>query len=448
MIKRFAENSLEIELLRFGHNNDVILIEGARQVGKTTIANSVIEKLKSSNKFHGYHSFNLETDLELRDTIDKTKSFQEFENLLEARFNFQKDKNSIIFLDEAQESSLIGKYVRSMKENWPNTKVMLSGSSMKRLFRSDTRVPVGRTRRIKIPPLLFSEALPALGGEHLLEGITTFPTKAIPTPTHNELLKYIDIYFQTGGLPDVVLAKANGDDFSRKLRSILLYQEEDFCRKESKLKHHLFMACMRGVANYVGFPSKYTHVVPENYWAKEIISVMKAWHLVLEVETKGNSSTTSFAPKRYVYDVGICQQIRAMPFPELSLINSFDSALRTQIGGVFENMVFLHLDGYMLGDIEVSAWKKNNKEPIEVDFIVRADRKVCPIECKATLNVTNRNFSSLVNYLKASNQKIGFLVSLAPFQVFKIDNFKLINIPFYLLEPRILSALYDVYSKN
>ena len=126
-VPRTGESYLRRLLTESKPPHNVIFIEGSRQVGKTTLARSVVESLDVPSI-----EVNLETDPILCDEIDKTKDFK---LLLEQRYSITKNAISVLFIDEAQESGQLGKYIRSIKEDWPSIRCICSGSSMKRIFR-------------------------------------------------------------------------------------------------------------------------------------------------------------------------------------------------------------------------------------------------------------------------------------------------------------------------
>lgn len=426
----------------------VLLIEGARQVGKTTAVEMALKELGAS------FSCNLETDRILRDEIDRTESFEDFRKLLMGRFAAQEIDPEYIFIDEAQESQRIGTYIRSLKESWSQKRFIISGSSMKRLFRDDTRVPVGRVVRLRVNPFSFREFLLAHKQQVLLELLDDFPnlpaekfTESISPLFHDKLLEYEDLYLKVGGLPEVVLAHANNANFRQLRRSILLSQKDDFMRKEPFEQAYLFMDGLRAVASFLGSVSKTTHVCPKYEDARKILEVLEQWHLIELVEQKGNSVQNSFFPKRYMYDLGIAQEVRSMPFPELSMLHTNDEVLRSQLGGLVENRVLLSLMDESAWQSAVSGWRRNDKRNSEVDFVWRNANSI-PIEVKAKLKVTPRVFTNIRHYLNFSHQKVGFVVSLAPFEVFRDGARFLVNIPVYLADAKSIERVNEVLSER
>ena len=115
-------------------NKTVLLVEGARQVGRSFL---VTHALRACTK--KWHSIYLEKESRLRSLIDACNEFAEFEQLLRDRVGFDSNADQVLFFDEAQESRKLGRFVRFMKEEWLRATVILSGSTLSRLFREDTR---------------------------------------------------------------------------------------------------------------------------------------------------------------------------------------------------------------------------------------------------------------------------------------------------------------------
>lgn len=416
--------------------HNVVLVEGARQVGKTTLVRMALNEFEAP-----IFELNLETNELLRFEIDRTNSFAEFRGLLEVELKLPRDGDFLLFIDEAQESDRLGQYVRSMKEEWTTGQFILSGSSMKRLFREGTRVPVGRIDRFLVTPFGFRECLQCYGEEVLLEMIADFqPSQEITPLFHEKLLSWSDRYLRIGGLPEVILADVHQEDFKRVRSSILLSQKDDFIRKERFDEAYLFLDALKGVANNLGFPSKSTHVASSYDQARKVLEVLGQWHLLVELEQKGVASTTAFHPKRYLYDIGIAQQLRAMPFPEISMLNTLDKILRSQLGGLFENLVLLALLSSVIDQSQLSGWRKDSTGGAEVDFIWQNDTPI-PIEVKSQLKVTPRSFSSLRTYLDLTGQKFGVLITAAPFSIMKNQQHTLVNLPIYLADTDIIERL-------
>lgn len=142
-IKRVAENQL-INLL---NNPKVIILLGARQVGKTTLIKRILQK---------HQGFILNLDIE----VDKDR-------LLTVSHMAPSDamKNlgdpSLLIIDEAQRLPEVARIVKGWFDSNVNTKMILLGSSSLNLLDRTAESLTGRNTKLYLPPLLFLEILSA-----------------------------------------------------------------------------------------------------------------------------------------------------------------------------------------------------------------------------------------------------------------------------------------------
>ena len=246
----------------------------------------------------------------------------------------------------------------------------------------------------------------------------------------------------TGGYPESVIAHHNGGKYYEIIDEILATLEEDFSRKET-YQPELFAEIINGVANNIGSPSKYTHFETTKYHAKQLIYAMRQWHIILEVEQSSlDPLRNKFLPKRYLHDLGVINRRRSMIIPEISLMHTINPILRTPLGGMFENAVLLGLLAGESAKYSVGTWKKSQSK-IEVDFVLDLPelRIKIPIESKATARVQKKHYKNIRHYLDITEQRIGILVSAAPFQVIKTEGGKtIINVPIYLASRKNIEA--------
>ncbi len=425
-MKREIHNKLAT-LIAENDNNDVIIIEGARQVGKSYLVNSLLKEIKRP-----YLAFDLEKNRKIRREISKTEDFYDFEALMTDRYKLK--HGSILFFDEAQECNRLAEYVKLFKEDWKDIQVVLTGSSMNRFFPKNVRIPVGRTRSMRIFGFSFSEFVRFIKGDQLADFIINTPKK-IPLSRHQLLLELFDEYMVTGGYPEAVKAYKARKPSAPVIEEIMASLEEDFERKEA-YRPDLFENTIRAVANHLGAPSKYTHIDATKHHAKQIIHAMRSWHILLEViQHSHDPNRSNFLPKRYLHDLGVANMFRSIAIPSISIINTVDPLLRTPLGGLFENGVLLNLLSGESASKSITTWKRGKQADIEIDFIVdhKNGKIKIPVECKATLKIQKRHYKNLNHYLDITGQKFGILVSAAPFQKINPQPDRIIlNLPVYL----------------
>jgi len=412
----------------------VLLVEGARQVGKTR---SVLHALDRAGR--DSVRLNLERDALAHSEIDACREFSEFSELMADRHNFHGQSAGILFIDEAQESQRLGGFVRFMKEEWERATVILSGSTLQRIFRGDTRYPVGRVRRMVLFPFSFSEFLVAWGKPELAQVVREADPDQISTGRHDRLLELYDVFLETGGLPEVVLARARGEDWGDLRTRIVADYEQDFLRLFGEGSLTVVQSCLRSVANFVGGASKNTTVVPNpstavNEKINEIFARLETWRLILKSIQRGPSpeGAHNYRPKRYLFDTGVLRHLRESAVPAVSTLATAPAAVRGLLGGVLENQVAVDIARQ---GVELAGWKRTSSGN-EIDFVVPSARgEAVPIECKASLTINRRHMRGLSGYLDLYSQCRGALVSLAPYaKVLSRNERRVVNIPAYLLE--------------
>jgi len=411
------------------HKN-VLLVEGARQVGKTAlIANAIAHSTKRN------HCVNLEKDALLRSLIDECTSFEAFTRLMRDRLDFYPDADSILFIDEAQESLTLGRFVRFMKEDWPRATVILSGSTLRRLFRKDVRYPVGRVTTLVLGPFSFSEYLTALGKKALADDVIA-PDRQFDPHQHTLLLDLFDRFLELGGLPSVVLADA--DEFLAVRAQIIADYERDFIRLFGEELLPVVKSCFRSVANFVGAPSKNASVLPRpsssmNEKINEVFSRLENWHLLILAEQRGPGPEGShkYLPKRYIFDTGVLRHFREAAVPSIKLAGSLSAGARTPLGGIIENQVGIELSR---AGLPIYGWKKSSSG-VEIDFVQQGQERNVSIECKSALSVNLKHARGLCEYMRIYDQDVGVIVSLAPQCILDLSGGgRILNVPVYLVE--------------
>ena len=392
----------------------VLLVEGARQVGKTSLIDHCIAACDKKPA-----AANLERDARLRSLIDGCRDFAEFEQVLADRLKFRPGPETLLFIDESQESRQLGRFVRFMKEDWRHATVILSGSTLSRLFRDDVRYPVGRVQQVIVSAFSFSEYLTAVD-EGPLAAFVRGEEWPITLARHERLLELYDEFLATGGLPAAVLAHAAGNDHREVLAQIAADYERDFIRIFGERDADIVAACFRSVANFVGSPSKNTTVIPMpgttiNARINEVFARLEAWHLVLRSDQKGPSPGASHAylPKRYLFDTGLLRHFRELGIPSINVLKTRSAAARGPLGGGLENQVAIDL---ARNGVPLCGWKRTPSGG-EIDFVVSRNRQTVPVECKASLSLDGRSFRGIADYLAEYDQPLGVIVSFAAYAI-------------------------------
>ncbi|MBE6969759.1 MAG: ATP-binding protein [Ruminococcaceae bacterium] len=201
MLYRKIESLIEEHLK--SDSKKILLIDGARQVGKTYIIRHVGQKL-----FENYIEINMVEDSLSSRLFAETKSVEDFYlqiSMLEGSKMKQKE-NTLIFIDEIQAYPHLLTLLKFLAQDNRFT-FIASGSLLGVTLSQTTSIPMGSIRKVRMFPLDFEEFLYANGLNEF--AISAMRKKferleALDEATHNKMMDLFRKYLLVGGLPDAV----------------------------------------------------------------------------------------------------------------------------------------------------------------------------------------------------------------------------------------------------
>ncbi len=173
-----------------------LIIRGARQVGKTTL-------IRDFAKTYAHTIvLNLEKPADRRYFDD----FDDVQTIFEALFLAHNIPSSaitdtLLFIDEIQESPKAIQLLRYFYEEIPSLQVISAGSLLEFAMQKVHSFPVGRVEFLYLHPLNFKEYLEATGKQALLKQLQQVPVKAF---AHQTLMDAFHRYAIIGGMPEVI----------------------------------------------------------------------------------------------------------------------------------------------------------------------------------------------------------------------------------------------------
>jgi len=176
---------------------EIVIITGMRQVGKTTMLRHLMDCIDSTNKA----LLDLENPLH-RKIFEEENYDSVWNNLIQ--FGITNQKKAYLFLDEVQNLPEISKVVKYLYDHW-KVKFFLTGSSsyyLKNLFPESL---AGRKIIFEMFPLVFKEFLRFKDKERKIP--ISFAQKAAEKNkiAFEQYFSYYQEYLEFGGFPPVVL---------------------------------------------------------------------------------------------------------------------------------------------------------------------------------------------------------------------------------------------------
>lgn len=201
MLYRKIEKVIE-DHLKSG-SKKILLIDGARQVGKTYIIKHIGEKL-----FPNYIEINMVEDSlgdKLFLNVNSVEDFY-FQVSMIAGDRMKQKENTLIFIDEIQAYPHLLTLLKFLAQDDRFTYIA-SGSLLGVTLSQTTSIPMGSIRKVRMFPLDFEEFLFANGmNEYAIAGMKKkFDNlESLDEATHNKMMSFFKRYLLIGGLPDAV----------------------------------------------------------------------------------------------------------------------------------------------------------------------------------------------------------------------------------------------------
>lgn len=187
----------ELVLWKERHSRKVLILRGARQVGKTRLVDEF------GKSYDRYLYFNLERE-EHRQLFNNYTNLRATVQLLfiNKKLSINSQIPTLVFIDEVQEIPGLIEQCRYYHEDYPWIHFILAGSLLEFAIDKINSVPVGRVEYLELHPINFAEYLNASGNKVILDSIESKNIK-------NELLEpFYNLFHEyslIGGMPEIVM---------------------------------------------------------------------------------------------------------------------------------------------------------------------------------------------------------------------------------------------------
>lgn len=410
------------------HRRKPLIIEGARQVGKTWL---VKEFAKLHYKSIAY--INFEENTYLRNIFEIDYDIDRITAAISAatHTNCAAD-GTLIFLDEIQEAKNGITALKYFQENAPHLHIIVAGSLLGIQLHRQVSFPVGKVQFMTLYPMNFCEFLLAMGEDALAKMIDVGDWTNINmfAPKFRELLKY---YYYVGGMPEAVLCFSQNRDWTevRNIQlDILKSYERDFSKHAPEdiapRIHDLWLS----LPSQLGKENrKFVYgLVKQGARAREYeialqwlidgglihrVNCVKAPRMPLKSYEDRN------AFKIYCVDIGLlgamCRLDSATLIDGSQIFTEFKGALTEQ-----------YVMQQLTGGLELFYFSKPNSSQ-EIDFLIQSGMDILPIEVKAEVSVKAK---SLKQFVIENSPRHAYRLSMNDYK----QEEWMTNIPLYAVE--------------
>lgn len=401
----FLEHFLMEEL------NKILLVNGARQIGKSYLIRHVGQKL-----FTHFVEINLKEDFEgdqvFADVHTTNDLYMRLSNFYSSPLGDKAD--TLVFLDEIQSYPHLMTLLKFLNQE-SRYRFIASGSQLGVALSQTPSVPIGSVTIEQMYPLDFEEFLWATGiGKEWIENIREHfhNEKALDESTHNILLKRFQYYLLVGGLPEAInnyLADRNMVRVRQTHKDIHNLYRIDASQYDEEHKLQI---------------RKIYDLIPSNLENKKKRIVYK------NIEGKNGKTFSDYADEfEYLTNSGVALEVSAISNPRFPLAESEQKRLvklylndvglltnhlyKLNVNAVLQDIKSINLgtvyESVVAQELAAHGFKLHyydNKKNGEVDFLIddTDGLTVLPLEIKSGKDYTEH--SALTKFLNTPDYGI------------------------------------------
>ena len=443
MFKRKIYNQL-LKWKEESKGESALLIEGARRIGKTSIAEEFGKNLFPSFKTIDFSKVSDDVKNAFIDVSDMDRFF---EKLFLSLGMSPLPRGSLIILDEIQFCPKARQAIKSLVED-KRYYYLETGSLVSiKENTADILIP-SEEETLQMHPMDYEEFLWALGYEFESESIKAHfsSQSAYDGKTHTLLMRNFRTYLAVGGMPKVVDTYLSTHDFyavDKEKKKIIKLYEEDLRKIDNRFKTITYLVWKQMPSMLSKHSTRFivssTDERADSVLFKNTMEKLLESKMAIAVykctDPSGGYALTkdegSF--KLYFNDVGL--------FTSLVYPNTMDDAqdiyqrlvfdkLKTNLGMLFENVSaqILVSNGF---EPYYYSWEEDDdglSKKYEIDFLIYKGGKTIPFEVKSR-NVSNK--VSLERFREKFKKKIGEKYIVDILNLKHGDN--LTYLPYYML---------------
>ena len=446
-IKRKAYKRI-LEWKEQAHGTKALLIEGARRIGKSTLAETI-----GKNEYRSYIMIDFnKTSKRLMAAFENLNDLDLFFQTLMLEYNEKLyDRESLIIFDEIQKFPKAREAIKYLVADGRYDYIETGSLISIRENVESITIP-SEERRLKMYPVDFEEFLDFMGESLLIEYIKDCFIKKHPLEQeiHNKAMHLFKEYMLVGGMPQAVVAFAKGNrDFEAadiEKRDILELYRDDI-KKSSKRYNTKVPAIFENIPAYLSTHEKRIILkeIDENgkfdrydeplFWLEDSMMCNLCYRCNDPNVGFSLNKNESYV-KCYLGDTGLLVSL-AFSENEIASQELYKQIMNDKLS-LNEGMLYENAISQMLVSLGKKLYfytrynKEKHRNDIEVDFLLSNESKtkyrIYPIEVKSSKNYST---TSLTKFSDIFGNRIEGQIIIHPKNLHTSDG--IIRIPPYML---------------
>ncbi|MBO4438884.1 MAG: ATP-binding protein [Spirochaetaceae bacterium] len=380
-------------------NRKPLILQGARQVGKTWILKDFAAK-----EYKNLAYISCENNERMHELFSDYDTMRIIRGISALTGETITPGETLIFIDEIQE---IPKAISSLKyfcENQNEYHIAVAGSLLGIALHEGESFPVGKVDVIQLYPMNFEEFLMAMKKDKLLEVLKSKNWNEI-CQLRTEFIENLRMYYFTGGMPEVVDLFVKTQDIP-KVRALQNRILSDYAFDISKHAPKAEIPKISLVWNSIP-----AHLAKEN--KKFVYGALRKGARAAQYEdaiqwlvnaglaykitrvSKAAMPLTFYEEsevfKLFMHDCGLFGALSKTP-PDLILLGS----------KVFEEYKGAFTEQFVLQELKATEnvfihYYTNTDSTLEIDFILQHETEILPVEVKAEANLQSKSLKSFLS---------------------------------------------------
>jgi len=327
MIKRLIKQKIIDSL----YKNKIIIIYGARQVGKTTLVKEILEEQDLKEKIY----YNCD-EPDIRE-IFTNKTSTELKSFLANK--------KLIIIDEAQRVKNIGITLKLINDNYPEIQIIATGSSSFELSNEISEPLTGRKKEFYLYPFSVEEL----------------------SQKYNklELTRLLEQNMIFGMYPEIINSEKDIVDNLKSLANSYIYKD---ILQYQKIRHsEVLEKLLQALALQVGSEVSYNEIAKmigiDRQTVANYIQILEKAFIIFRISPFSRNLRNELKKLRkiYFFDLGIRNAI-------INNLNPLN--LRRDVGALWENYIICERIKYCNNHfINVNNYFWRNKQGQEIDYV-------------------------------------------------------------------------------
>ena len=378
------------------NGDTALLIQGARRVGKSTIAEEFARNEYKSYILIDFSKVSKEVSDLFNDISDLNYLFLRLQFIFQVELH---ERESVIILDEVQLQPLARQAIKHLVKDHRYDYIE-TGSLISVRYKSKNIIIPSEETKVNMYPMDYEEFRWAMGDTATVPLLrSAFEKKmSLGDATHRKLMRDFRLYMLVGGMPQAVAAYIKTNNFTAVdlvKRDIIALYEEDFSKFDNSGRAKAMYDAIPAQLNKNAMRYQVGKVIPDER-AERIINVVKDMEdsMTANVAFRSDDPNVGLALtknleyfKMYTSDTGL---FVTLAFKDGDITENviyeklLNDKLSANLGYVYENMIAQMLVSSGKDLFYHTIPYADGKKYYETDFIITEKHKISPIEVKSS----------------------------------------------------------------